>query len=89
MGSAFVCGVDDECGTNNSSLLGTNPSAHTTEKCFNVGDGALSKIVVFDNNLFANIAGETTVGSGPKDLMIIESLAGDSMGLRLNWRENF
>ena len=89
LGSAFVCGVDDECGTNNSSLLGTNPSVHATEKCFNVGDGALSKIVVFDNNLFANIAGETNAVSGPKDLMIIESLLGDVTGLRLDWRENF
>ena len=89
LGDAYICGVDDECGTNGSSLLGTNTGPHVGEKCFNVGEGALSKIVAFNGNLYANIAGQTNLGSGPKDLIIIESLVGDTSGIRLNWRENF
>ena len=87
MGDAYVCGVDDECGTNSSSLLGTNTAPHTAENCLNVGQGALSKIIAFDSNLYANIAGETN--TGPKDLLILKSLTGDTKSLRLDWKENF
>ena len=87
LGDAYVCGVDDECGTNSSSLLGANTAPHTSEKCFNVGQGALSKIVAFNGNLYANIAGETN--TGPKDLLILKSLAGDIEQLRINWKENY
>ena len=87
LGDAYICGVDDECGTNGSSLLGTNTGPHTGEKCFNVGEGALSKIVAFNGNLYANIAGETN--TGPKDLIILESLVGDIEQLRIDWKENF
>ena len=87
LGDAYVCGVDDECGTNSSSLLGTNTGLHASEECFNVGQGALSKIIAFNSNLYANIAGETN--TGPKDLLILKSLTGDTKSLRLNWKENF
>jgi len=87
LGDAYVCGVDDECGTNSSSLLGTNTGLHASEECFNVGQGALSKIIAFNSNLYANIAGETN--TGPKDLLILKSLTGDTKSLRLDWKENF
>ena len=86
LGHAYVCAADDECGTNFSSQLGTNPTEHDTEKCLNVGTGALSKIVVFGGDLYANIAGET---NDKKDLLVIDSLSGNINSLRLNWKESF
>ena len=56
MGKAFICAVDDECGTNYSSRLGDNEGENKNKKCLYVGKGVLSKLVVFGNKLFANIA---------------------------------
>jgi len=90
LGDAFVCAADDECGYNMSDGLGTNPTIHQTEKCFYVGSGALSKIVIFRGDLYANIAGETKItGKSSKDLLVLDALAGGIKSLRINWRENF
>ena len=45
LGNAYICGVDDECGTNTSSQL--NHTMGKSNKCAYVGQGVLSKIVVF------------------------------------------
>ena len=72
MGKAFICAVDDECGTNYSSKLGDNEGEDKNAECLYVGKGVLSKIVVFGNTLFANIAGEST--QDKKDLVTLESI---------------
>ena len=85
LGSASICAVDDECGTNISADLGT-----TTESCYKVGSGALSKIIIFGLDLYANIAGEAdSVGESETDIVIINAAKSDSTSIRLNWRENF
>ena len=90
LGESFVCAADDECGYNMSKGLGTNPSEQQTEKCYYVGSGALSKIVIFRGDLYANIAGETKISNNSsKDLLILDELSGGIKSLRLNWRENF
>jgi|TARA_Y100000031_G_scaffold22409_1_gene23360 type IV pilus assembly protein PilY1 len=85
LGSASICAVDDECGTNISADLGT-----TTESCYKVGSGALSKIIIFGLDLYANIAGEAdNVGESETDIVIINAAKSDSTSSRINWRENF
>lgn len=84
LGTAFICAVDDECGTNTSSLLGTNANS---DECFYVGQGVVSKIVTFANKLFANISGKSA--GQVDDLVKVESVAGDTVGYRRSWSENF
>jgi len=84
-GKAFVCAVDDECGTNYSRRLGTNDSANRNQKCFYVGTGVLSKLVVFGNKLFANIAGQST--QDKTDLVQLDSIQEDVETIRSSWRE--
>ena len=85
MGKAFICAVDDECGTNYSSRLGDNEGENKNKKCLYVGKGVLSKLVVFGNKLFANIAGEST--QTKKDLVTIESIIGEVSSFRSSWRD--
>ena len=87
LGNAFICAVDDECGTNLSSQLGTNSSPHTTKKCFFVGQGVLSKIVVFADKLFANIAGQSS--GKTKDLVTVQAGQGKVSTYRSSWRSNY
>ena len=88
LGEAFICGVDDECGTNVSSRLGPNTkSIHSNEKCKYVGQGVLSRIVTFAGKLFANIAGEST--QDKKDLVQLEGASGDISTYRNSWRSNY
>ena len=88
LGEAFICGVDDECGTNVSSRLGPNTkNIHSNEKCKYVGQGVLSRIVTFAGKLFANIAGEST--QDKKDLVQLEGAAGDVSTYRNSWRSNY
>ena len=84
-GSAFVCAVDDECGTNFSGRLGTNTGANRTKQCFYVGSGVLSKLVAFGNKLFANIAGRST--QEKTDLVQLEGIQEDVEAMRSSWRE--
>ena len=51
-----------------------------------MGIGVLSKIVVFANKLFANIAGETNTDI--KDLVAIDGAVGDVNTYRNSWRSN-
>ena len=88
LGEAFICGVDDECGTNVSSRLGPNTkNIHSNEKCKYVGQGVLSRIVTFAGKLFANIAGEST--QDKKDLVQLEGASGDISTYRNSWRSNY
>ena len=84
-GIAFICTLDDECGTNNLPLLGTNVS-YTNEKCFYVGQGVLSKPIINSGIIYSAIAGESIIGN--EDLVILPSAGIDPSTYRINWREN-
>ena len=84
LGNAYICQADDECGSNNSSQLGT---IRKGEACYYVGQGVLSKIVVFADKLFANIAGQSA--GNKKDLVEIKSGQGAASSYRNSWKENF
>ena len=88
LGEASICAADDECGTNISSELDPTGATTLPNSCYKVGTGAVSKIVIFGDDLYANIAGESSLG-GRKDIIVIKSAAGDTDAFRLNWRENF
>ena len=84
LGNAYICQADDECGSNNSSQLGT---IRKGEACYYVGQGVLSKIVVFADKLFANIAGQSA--GNKKDLVQIQAGQGAASSYRNSWKENF
>ena len=84
-GSAFICSVDAECGTNNSSKLG---NINQGEQCLYVGTGILSKLVVFGLNLYANISGEST-NKDKDDIVVIQAFTEDVQNYRTSWRENY
>ena len=88
LGEASICAVDDECGTNKSSELDPTGATTLPNSCYVVGTGAISKIIIFGDDLYANIAGESSLG-GRKDIIVITSATGDANSFRLNWRENF
>jgi len=85
LGDAFICAVDDECGTNFSSRLGNKRA--TSDQCFYVGQGVLSRIVFFAGKLFANIAGQST--QNKKDLVTLQAASGEVSTYRSSWRHNF
>tara|TARA_B100001057_G_scaffold200015_1_gene200707 strand:- start:2427 stop:6530 length:4104 start_codon:yes stop_codon:yes gene_type:complete len=85
LGDAFICATDDECGTNFSTRLGKKRA--TSEQCFYVGQGVLSRIVFFAGKLFANIAGQST--QNKKDLVTLDAAAGEVSTYRSSWRQNF
>ena len=85
LGNAYICGVDDECGTNTSSDL--NQTMGKSNKCAYVGQGVLSKIVVFADKLFANIAGQST--GNKKDLVTLQAGQGQTGIYRSSWRHNY
>jgi len=91
LGLALICAVDDECGTNVSSQLGNLKSqtidgkVYAGKTCYAVGQGVLSRLVVFANKLFANIAGKSV--QNKTDLVVIDSGMGDIESFRSSWRE--
>tara|TARA_B100001013_G_scaffold89490_1_gene49571 strand:+ start:5 stop:637 length:633 start_codon:yes stop_codon:yes gene_type:complete len=88
LGDAFICAVDDECGTNLSSKLGANTSATKNEKCKYVGQGILSRIVTFAGKIFANIAGQS-LDPSRKDLVTLQGATSDVTTYRSSWRNNY
>ena len=86
LGDAFICGVDDECGTNVSNKLGS--FRNKKDSCMYVGQGVLSRIVVYANKLFANIAGQST-NAQKKDLVVLDAAAGGTSSYRSSWRQNY
>ena len=85
LGDAFICAVDDECGTNFSDRLGNKRAS--SDQCFYVGQGVLSRIVFFAGKLFANIAGQST--QNKKDLVTLQAASGEVSTYRSSWRHNF
>ena len=94
LGLAMICAVDDECGTNVSKQLHNNKSlksqtidgqVYAGKTCKAVGLGVLSRLVVFANKLFANIAGKSI--QDKTDLVVIDSGMGDVSSFRNSWRE--
>ena len=100
LGDAMICGLDDECGTNVSSQLGKNVGSQKSYACKYVGQGVLSKIIVFAGKIFANIAGQTNCDAitdakkkkecqATKDLVQIDAAVGDITSYRSSWRHNY
>ena len=100
LGDAMICGLDDECGTNVSSQLGKNVGSQKSYACKYVGQGVLSKIIVFAGKIFANIAGQTNCDAitdakkkkecqATKDLVQIDAAVGDISTYRSSWRHNY
>ena len=88
IGNAYICAVDDECGTNKSvNELGGDPDpALNTLKCKNVGTGILSRIIVFANKLFANLSGNP---AEEEDMISVNTGILDAESVRDSWRENY
>jgi len=93
VGKAFICSADDECGINNSSDIGYRKQGAFDEagfdenaNCYFVRKGVLSKLIVFGDTLFANIA---TEGEQSETLVQILSGLGEIQIYRGIWRENY
>ena len=83
LGTAYVCAYDDECGSLDSMHIDDSVAEGS---CFRVGSGILSKLVVFGDSMFANLAGP----SATEDTLV-EILATEAQfrSYRRSWRENF
>ena len=87
LGDAFICSMDDECGTNISSLLGKNTGPQKNADCKYVGQGVLTSIVSFGGKIFANIAGQSN--QAVKDLVTLQGATADVNTYRSSWRYNY
>ena len=94
LGLALICAIDDECGTNVSKQLNENKSLKSQtvdgevfagKTCKAVGKGVLSRLVVFANKLFANIAGKSE--QEKTDLVVIDTGESDIDSFRNSWRD--
>ena len=84
IGNAYICVADDECGTNNSHLL-TKGGVASGSDCKFVREGILSELVVFGDNLYANVAGP----SEDADTLYKQlAAAGEVKSSRGSWRES-
>jgi len=94
VGDAFICSADDECGTNTSENLVYAQKTVREESrfddysgCYYLQPGILSRLVVFNDTLFANI---TTDSTDQKDTLItLLSDAGEIEVYKGSWRENY
>ena len=94
VGDAFICSADDECGTNTSeNLVYAQKTVHEESRfddysgCYYLQPGILSRLVVFNDTLFANI---TTDSTDQKDTLItLLSDAGEIEVYKGSWRENY
>ena len=82
VGMAYICVANDECGSNNSHLLsaGGDPSA----ACKEVREGILSRLIIFGDELFANVAGPS---KDEDTLYQIIAGVGESSSRRSTWRD--
>ena len=84
IGMAYICVADDECGKNNSHLL-TKGGMANARACKEIRQGILSELVIFGDQLYANVA-------GPKEdadtLYSILSASGEVSANRSGWRES-
>ena len=88
LGKAYVCSANDECGANNSDEIaemssGTIPD---TQNCHYVRRGILSKLVIFGDKLYGNIAGPSAT---EETLVQILAGYGEAASYRRSWRENY
>ena len=56
IGMAYICVADDECGKNNSHML-TKGGTANARACKQIREGILSELVIFGDQLYANVAG--------------------------------
>ena len=88
-GVAYICGIEAECGKNLSSELDPpNASSFGRKDCYKVGTGVLSKVVVFNANLYANISDKSNYAS-KTDIVVIDAIDRGILEFRNSWRENF
>ena len=88
LGDAYVCARDAECGTDISKkMLGKNSAAKKLKNCLHVGQGVLSKIIIFADKWYANIAGQSN--QAVKDLVTLQGAAADVDTYRSSWRYNY
>ena len=84
IGMAYICVADDECGKNNSHML-TKGGTANARACKQIREGILSELVIFGDQLYANVA-------GPKEdadtLYSILSVPGEVRANRAGWRES-
>ena len=86
LGDALLCARDAECGTNLSKVvLGENTGSHTSKKCLYVGQGVLSKAIVFADSYYINIAGQAIDGG---DLVTGKVKGGSASTYRSSWKSN-
>ena len=87
LGKAYICSRDDECGFDVSGTIDqTNAAATDASSCYFVDRGILSKLVVFGDYLFANLAGPE---ESEDTLIKILGAEGTYKSFRKSWRENF
>ena len=82
VGMAYICVANDECGSNNSHLLsaGGDPS----KACKEVRQGILSRLIIFGDELFANVAGPS---KDEDTLYQIIAAVGEPSSRRSTWRD--
>jgi len=86
LGSAFVCGVDDECGYNISSKLTGTSGEDVYKQCYFVGRGILSELVMYGETLYANIAGPADTED---TLVSVLAAPGEIDTYRNSWKQNY
>ena len=87
LGDAYVCARDAECGTDISKkMLGKNSGTKKLKNCLHVGQGVLSKIIIFADKWYANIAGQSTGAN--KDLATGKTSGGFVKSERSSWKSN-
>ena len=89
-GAAFICVADDECGNNGSQELKlADPPEDVNQAagnvCGYVRKGVLSELVIFGDQLFANVAGPAT---DEETLVRILSVPGEVISNKGGWRDS-
>ena len=86
VGDAFICAADDECGDNTSNLLDDKIIGEDFgNECSFIRQGILSEIVVFGDQIFANVAGPDT---DEATLYQTYAIAGEVSSTTSNWRDS-
>ena len=89
-GAAFICVADDECGNNGSEELKLADPPEDVNRavgniCGYVRKGVLSELVIFGDQLFANVAGPST---DKETLVRILSVPGEVISNKGGWRDS-
>ena len=84
VGDAYICSAEDECGNNTSNQLDQADGADYGKNCSYIRQGILSEIVVFGDQLFANVAGPS---EDEDTLYQTDAIKGEPSSNRSNWRE--